>query len=214
MMSNLNAREKGLLVLSALVLMANFYYVGRIHPQLASLKALAERVGGLEQKVQGTRPPRYAGDLDGAKKQTAEAQARLDEARKDIDRLLDRRVDQDSNVALEGVIVEIRALANQRGVAIDESGAFSGSLQELGAVSEEELHGLQGGGERFRFRPLRTLSLTGDYPRLRNFIRELLEHKARVNVLKLTIRADSAQSVDQRSPALSTRLRAELVLAL
>lgn len=229
-MSGITDREKGLLVGAAVVLLSTFYFVARIQPQTASSKALAEEVAGLEQKVNGARPPRYAGDPEAAKKQLEEANARLEQARKEFDALVKKRVDESSNQALEGLMLEILTLAKAKGVSVDNSGVYAGSIADLGLAAKEDLARLQAGGGPFHFRPLRSLSLTGDYPHLRNFIKELPELGHEVNVLRFSVKpvpgsspgqalslskgVDGDKSQDPKNAAQPRVLRAELVLAL
>ncbi len=207
-------REKGLLILAAVVLLATFYYAGRIKPQMANLKALTEEVSGLEQKVDGTRPPRYSGDPEAAKKQLEDANAKLEQARQSFDALIKKHVDENSPQELEGLMLEILTLANAKHVTVDNSGAYTGSIADFGIATKEELGHLQTGGRPFPFRPLRNLSLSGDYPHIRNFVKELPQLRHEVYVLRFSIKADGGKAQDPKTSAQPRPLRAELVLAL
>lgn len=213
-MSGITDREKGLLVGAAVVLFSTFYFVARIQPQTAVIKALTEEVDGLEKNVDSAVLPRQAGDPDAAQKQLAEANAHLKQAREELDALFKERVDENSNQALEGLMLEILTLASSKGVTIDTSGVYVGSFADFIVISKEELARLQAGGLPFRFRPLRSLSLRGYYPHIQNFIKELPELRHEVNVLRFSIKPDNNKSPDQKNAAQSRGLRAELVLAL
>ncbi len=213
-MSGITDREKGLLVGAAVVLLSTFYFVARIQPQTAVIKALAEEVDGLEKNVNSAVLPRNSGDPDAAQKQLVEANAHLKQAQEELDALFKERVDESSNQALEGLMLEILTLASSKGVTIDTSGVYVGSFADFVIISKEELTRLQVGAQPFRFRPLRSLSLRGYYPHIQNFIKELPELRHEVNVLRFSIKPDNNKSPDQKNAAQSRGLRAELVLAL
>lgn len=213
-MSGITDREKGLLVGAAVILLSTFYFVVRIQPQIASIKALAEIVAALEKNVNSAVLPRNTGDPDTVQKQLVEVNAQLKRSRDALDALFKKRVDEGSNQALEGLMLEILTLASAKGVAIDTSGVYVGSFADFVIISKEELTRLQADEQPFRFRPLRSLSLRGYYPQIQNFIKELPELRHEVNVLRFSIKPDGNKSRDQNNAAQSRGLRAELVLAL
>jgi hypothetical protein len=213
-MNNLTEREKGLLAGAAVVVLAMVYFVARVQPQKALAKSLKEDVASLEQTLASTPRPREAGDPEAVKKQLEEANARLRQARGELDALLQRRVDDHSNQALEGLMQEILTLAKAKGVTVDTSGVYTGSLVDLGIVAKDEIARLQTGNEPFRFRPLRSLSLRGDYPHLRGFIEELPRLRHEVNVLRFSLKADGGKAERRKADTQPAGLRAELVLAL
>jgi hypothetical protein len=221
-MSGISDREKGLLVTAVVVILAVFYFVARVQPQRALVKSLTEETAKLEKEVGTIVLPKNTGDPETVNKQLAEVNARLGTAREELAAVFSKRVDETSNQALEGLMLEILTLAKAKGVSVDNSGAYAGSVADLGLAVKEELTRLQSGGEPFRFRPLRSLSLSGDYPHIQNFIKELPKLGHEVNVLRFSIKsvlslskgADGNESRDQKNTAQSRELRAELVLAL
>lgn len=213
-MSAVTEREKGLLVGAALVLLATFYIVGRVQPLRADLKRLREEVTGMEQRLANTPMPRPPADPDAVHRQLDEAETRLTGAREELAVLLQRRVDPNSNQALEGLMLEILTLAKAKGVSVDASGVYAGSLAELGVVSREETARLQGGSDSFQFRPLRNLSLRGDFPAIRGFVEELPRLGHPVSVLHFSLKAERGATERQRAGGLGQSIRAELVIAL
>jgi hypothetical protein len=213
-MNGITTREKALLVGAAVILVSTFYFVARIQPQMAQLKALTEEITGLEQTLANSVLPRSSADPEAVKTQLDEAKAQLKQSQEKLASLLTRRVNENSNQALEGLMLEILTLASSQGVSIDTSGVYTGSPADFGIAAAEELTRLKDGNEPFRFRPLRNLSLRGDYPHIQRFIKALPELKHDVSVLRFSIKADSDNGREQKKTAPPKGLRAELVLAL
>jgi hypothetical protein len=220
-MNSITEREKGLLILAATVLLTVLYFVARIQPQTDESKALAEEVANLETAVKSFTMPRNSGDPEAVKTQLEETQTKLKQAREELDALFRKRVDESSHQALEDLMLEIMKLASAKGVSVDTSGVYAGSSADFGILSKEELSGLQAGGEPFRFRPLRSLTLRGGYPHIQDFIEGLPELKHEVNVLRFSIKpvlslSKGADGDKQAAKAggQPSGLRAELVLAL
>lgn len=221
-MSGITDREKGFLLAAAVILLSTAYFVLRIQPQTTDIKTLAEEVTGLEKTVNSTALPRNAGDPEAVQKQLTEANAHLKQAQDAFEGVLKNRVDERTNQALEGLMLEILKLAAAKGVTIDTSGVYVGSIGDFGIATKEELTRLQVDGQPFRLRPLRSLSLRGDYPHIQNFIKELPKLGHEVSVLRFSITsplslsktADGHQSQVQKNAVQSQGIRVELVLAL
>lgn len=208
-MSGVTEREKGLLLGAAVVVLASLYFVARVQPLRTELKSLRGDVTSLEQRLRNTPMPKPPADPEAAKKQLEEAKTHLARAREELGILMQGRVDQDSNQALEGLMLEILTLAKAKGVSVDTSSVYGGSSADFGVVSKEELARLQSGSEPLPFRPLRSLSLRGDYPHIRGFVEELPRLGHAVSVLRFSLKAEGDKTERHRAG-----LRAELVLAL
>jgi hypothetical protein len=109
-------------------------------------------------------------------------------------------------------MLEILTLAKAKGVSVDTSGVYGGTVAELGVVTKEESARLEGGSDPFPFRPLRSLSLRGGFPAVRGFIEELPRLSHPVGVLRFSLRGDGGSAPVRSGP--EAGLRAELVLAL
>lgn len=208
-MNNISNREKGLLILAATVMVAAIYFVARVKPQTLADQALAEEVANLQNSVEHFTMPRSSGDPEAVKKQLAETEAKLKQAKDELDALFRNRADESSHQALEALMLEIMTVARAKGVAVDTSGAYTGSSAGFGFISKDELSALQAGNEPFRFRPLRSVVLRGGFPQIKSFIEALPGLKHEVNVMRFSFKADS-----DKSGAQASGLRAELVLAL
>ena len=138
-MSGITEREKGLLLGAAVVVLASLYFVARVQPLRTELKSLREEVTSLEQRVRNTPMPKPPADPEAAKKELHEAKTHLARAREELGVLMQGRVDQDSNQALEGLMLEILTLAKAKGVNVDTSSVYGGSSADFGVVSKEEL---------------------------------------------------------------------------
>lgn len=213
-MSGITEREKGLLLGAAVVVLASLYFVARVQPLRTELKSLREEVTSLEQRVRNTPMPKPPADPEAAKKELHEAKTHLARAREELGVLMQGRVDQDSNQALEGLMLEILTLAKAKGVNVDTSSVYGGSSADFGVGSKEELARLQSGKEPLPFRPLRSLSLRGDYPHIRGFIEELPRLGHTVSVLRFSLKAEGDKTERYRAGGAGQGLRAELVLAL
>lgn len=208
-MNNITNREKGLLILAATVFLAALYFLGRVKPKTIEAKVLAEEVTALQNAVEHFTMPRNSGDPEAVKKQLAETDAKLKQAREELDALFRSRADENSHQALEDLMLEVMTVARAKGVAVDTSGAYTGPNDYFGLVAKEELSALQAGGGAFRFRPLRSVVLRGGFPQIKSFIEALPGLKHEVNVLRFAFKAD-----DDKNEAQALGLRAELVLAL
>jgi len=213
-MNAITTREKVLVIGASAILVATFYYVVRIQPQMAQLKALATEITGLEQTLANSVVPRGSADPEAVKTQLDETMVLLKQSQEKLASLLTRRVDENSNQELEGLMLEILTLARSQGLSVDTSHVYIGSIANFGIVAVEELTRLKNGDGPIRFRPLRNLSLRGDYPRFQRFIKALPELKHDVSVLRFSIKADSGNVRKQKKTAPKKSLRAELVLAL
>lgn len=213
-MNSITVREKLLLVGAGVILVATFYFVVRVQPERAQLKALAEEINGLEHTLANSVLPRTNANPDEVKAQLDVTKASLLETQAKLTALMTKRVDDNSNQALEGLMLEILTLASAQGVGIDTSGVYAGSLADFGIAAGKEWARLQSNGEAVHFRPLRSLSVHGDYTQLRRFIKALSELQNAVSVLKFSIKTEASPGPTPKNAEQTRGVRAELVLAL
>jgi hypothetical protein len=213
MKKKLTVREKALLVAAATAVAIAPYISLRVKPQLAQRASLHKRIAGLEQQIGKAEPPRSPPDTAKIRGSLKEAREQAEQLRKDLARFEQNRVDVGSELALEGLMQTIVSRAEASGLTVESSGVHNGPFESFGIVAKDELAKLGKAGAGFRFRPLRSLTVTGSYARIQGFIKTLSELERDVTVLKFSIKSASGKTPGQ-TPVAPVAVRAELIVAL
>lgn len=205
----LRSRERLFILLAVVAAVAALYTATRIKAREAEIKAYREEVTQLKSKVGASRPPRPTGpSAQEIQKQLEGTQSALEKTRKTLADHTARMVDTASANAVQEVMLEVTALASHHGVKVLEAASYTGRLSGLPEAGNHPGES-KTGTDPFSSRPMRRLTLAGQFDDLSAFLVGLSGMKHAVTVLSFGMRVSDKPTGDGSPP-----LAGEVVLML
>lgn len=190
-------RERVLLGVAVTVVLLAGYALLRYQPAQTGLARLTEERDELANELTKARVPRPSSrNVDTVLKELAEHERTLADTRDAIATLEQRFVDAESHEAIQRLMVDVSGVAQSNRVTIREAVPYSArasapSTRNLNVIpkrpsaADNLVAAFSGGGPYTR--PLRQLTVEGNFAGIRRFVEQLSDLPKRVIVLQFTL---------------------------
>lgn len=206
----LSSREKVLLVIAVVAVVASLYVVNRVLPSMTELARLEEAIQSHATSAQSTRlPERPERELEAVNQLILAAEQELAALNLQLEPLESRFVAAESPEAVQGVMVSISALAARAGVFIRESVPVEENRGRIPSEKADSLNQRLIGGAPYS-RPAKKLLIEGSYFGVVKFLQELSNLPKRIVLLSFSITARNAGDSGGERSWLECRLRIAL----